>query len=112
MPPNTVSVTRPGRYGNLWTPEKYWEAGYRGSLEVAIEHCVEAYRAWLEGRDHWAHGIPLPPVPDLAPLRGKNLACWCKEGARWCHADVLLDLANQPRPKTAGAAVDESGGQV
>jgi hypothetical protein len=25
-------------------------------------------------------------------LRGKNLACWCKEGP--CHADVLLELAN------------------
>jgi hypothetical protein len=26
-------------------------------------------------------------------LRGKNLACWCKEGTP-CHADVLLELAN------------------
>lgn len=29
----------------------------------------------------------------LAPLRGKNLACWCKLG-EMCHADVLLWLAN------------------
>jgi hypothetical protein len=28
-----------------------------------------------------------------AELAGKNLACWCKEGAP-CHADVLLDMAN------------------
>lgn len=27
-----------------------------------------------------------------ANLRGKNLACWCKDGP--CHADVLLELAN------------------
>jgi hypothetical protein len=32
----------------------------------------------------------------LGQLRGKNLACWCKPGAP-CHADVLLELANQPR---------------
>lgn len=25
-------------------------------------------------------------------LRGKNLACWCKESP--CHADVLLEIAN------------------
>lgn len=25
-------------------------------------------------------------------LRGKNLACWCKESP--CHADVLLEVAN------------------
>jgi hypothetical protein len=94
MPPNTLYVGRPTVYGNPWTPQKYWGAGYRGSLEVAIKHCVEAYRAWLEGREHWAHGIPLPPVPDLAPLRGKDLACWCRVGSP-CHADVLLDLANR-----------------
>jgi hypothetical protein len=29
-------------------------------------------------------------------LGGKNLACWCAEGAA-CHADVLLDLANEGR---------------
>ncbi len=31
----------------------------------------------------------------IAPLRGKNLACWCKLDAP-CHADVLLELANRP----------------
>lgn len=25
-------------------------------------------------------------------LRGKNLACWCKESP--CHADILLEIAN------------------
>ena len=25
-------------------------------------------------------------------LKGKNLACWCKNGP--CHADVLLEIAN------------------
>lgn len=33
------------------------------------------------------------PLPDLAQLRGKNLACWCGPGEA-CHADVLLELAN------------------
>jgi hypothetical protein len=29
----------------------------------------------------------------LEPLRGKDLACWCKPDAP-CHADILLRLAN------------------
>ena len=31
---------------------------------------------------------------DLAPLRGKDLACWCRLDQP-CHADVLLELANK-----------------
>lgn len=94
MPPNTVKVCRPGPYGNPFKVAAYWDAGYSGSLEVATRHCVEAYRAMLLGREHWAHPIPMTyPLPDLEPLRGKNLACWCKPGTP-CHADVLLELAN------------------
>lgn len=29
----------------------------------------------------------------LAPLRGRDLACWCKPGEP-CHADVLIEIAN------------------
>lgn len=32
--------------------------------------------------------------PDLAALRGKDLACWCPLDQP-CHADVLLELANR-----------------
>ena len=51
-------------------------------------------------------------LPSLAPLRGKNLACWCRLCARHvatgrpfdepcpdcapCHVDVLGDLTNAP----------------
>ena len=27
-------------------------------------------------------------------LRGKNLACFCSLDQPWCHADVLLRVAN------------------
>ena len=33
-------------------------------------------------------------LKSLPELRGKDLACWCKEGAE-CHADILLKLANR-----------------
>lgn len=32
----------------------------------------------------------------LAPLKGKDLGCWCKLTER-CHADVLLKWANGQR---------------
>lgn len=33
---------------------------------------------------------------DLAPLRGKDLACWCGLDCA-CHADILLEMAAEAR---------------
>lgn len=94
MPHNTVSVTRPGKWGNPFTIAAYYDAGYSGSATVAAQHCVDAYRAWMLGNKHWAHGCVQEDAPDPThELRGKNLACWCPIGHP-CHADVLLELAN------------------
>lgn len=93
MPQNTVSVARPGKWGNRWRPCDYRAAGYKPSDSVALETCLHAFRAWITGEWHWAHGNSLPVPPDPTELRGKNLACWCKPGEP-CHADVLLELAN------------------
>lgn len=35
--------------------------------------------------------LPVPHPPDLAPLRGHDLACWCPLDQP-CHADVLLEM--------------------
>jgi len=71
MPPNTVSVARPGRWGNP----------VRVGPRMTAAEAVAFYR-----RSH---------VPsDVSLLRGKNLACWCPLDGP-CHADVLLELANQ-----------------
>lgn len=72
MPPNTVSVTRPGYYGNPFSP------GNSGGVDPVLRFRCE-----------------IAPLLDIEPLRGKNLACWCSPGAS-CHADVLLELANSP----------------
>jgi hypothetical protein len=71
MPPNTVSVCRPGKWGNPFTFEN------SGSVHPAIRFACEVL-----------------PLLDVEPLRGKNLACWCKIGA-WCHGDALLKEANR-----------------
>lgn len=83
MPPNTVYVGRPSRWGNPFLVNQ------GSSLEFRAGQ-VEKYRKMIEGN--------LWPEPNLqsivAELRGKNLACWCREG-QVCHADVLLEIANK-----------------
>lgn len=82
MPPNTVSVTRPGKWGNPFVVGKDGDAA----------ECVALYRHEMKVR------IKAPIFGEstregLASLRGKNLACFCPLDQP-CHADVLLELAN------------------
>ena len=42
-----------------------------------------------------ASARPATEAEVRAQLRGKNLACWCALDAP-CHADVLLEIANNP----------------
>lgn len=75
IPPNTVKVSRPGKWGNPYSVEEYGR------------------QAALFNFRNWINGLVLIGARDLSELRGKNLACWCREGAP-CHADVLLEIAN------------------
>jgi hypothetical protein len=70
MPPNTVSVCRPGKWGNPFT------FANSGNVHPALRFACE-----------------VAPLLDVTPLRGKNLACFCALD-QMCHADVLLELAN------------------
>lgn len=72
MPPNTVYVGRPTRYGNPFTKAN------SGTVDPAIRFACE-----------------VAPLLDTEPLRGKNLACWCSL-EQPCHADVLIEIANTP----------------
>lgn len=71
MPPNTVSVARPGRWGN----------SFRVNSCTTAVMAVKLFGLWVDR--------------ELAreELRGKNLACWCPLDQP-CHADVLLEIAN------------------
>ena len=101
MPANTVKVDRSTRWGNPFKPEGYWDAGYSGSLQIALIHCIAAFKAWMEGKSHWAHAGEMSPRPEIESLRSKNLACWCPLG-KPCHADVLLELANEANQSMEG----------
>lgn len=99
MPPNTVVVSRPTKWGNPFDWQEVM-AEWGGSEEEAKAAAASIYRDWLGMREPERFSVHLrgPRVSilaDLSSLRGKNLACWCKAGAP-CHADVLIELANQP----------------
>lgn len=83
MPPNTVSVARPTKWGNAY------RVGDHGChpLPYTQQMVVQLYRSYQ------VPGSDLERRARLE-LRGKNLACWCKLGDP-CHADVLLELANK-----------------
>lgn len=101
MPENTVSVARPGKFGNPFTKENAIESGY--ATEDTWPHfVVRCFRDWLtsaSGCDWWQgrqSDARLAMIrANLSDLHGKNLACWCALD-KPCHADTLLELANPP----------------
>ncbi len=118
MPPNTVKVDRSTKWGNpfrVMGEDEYLmcDASHRRTILtpwVVFSHeqfihmpatpamAVAAFRLWLAGffepNGSNGYGIVRPCTLDVRELRGKNLACWCALG-KPCHADVLLELANQ-----------------
>lgn len=89
IPANTVKVDRATKWGNP----------FRLPGGARPQEVVDLYRHQLCVRGHvtnrTAHGAQRVTVDDVRrELRGKNLACWCKPGAP-CHADVLLEIANE-----------------
>lgn len=81
MPPNTINVARPTKWGNPF------KVGFE--VATAEEACRKFY-LFLCGS-----GYPgkRERMGDVRQLAGKDLACWCKLTAP-CHADVLLEVAN------------------
>lgn len=88
MPPNTVSVSRPHRYGNPF------RIGIPGVADAgaAVEHFRRALLAGKVVIKHHKRGVTTTEHI-RAELGGKNLACWCPLDQP-CHADVLLEIAN------------------
>lgn len=101
MPANTVSVTRPGPWGNPYRVGDFLEIdGQRVKIKTNL-HARTLYRDNVAvfnleiARSGTGAGAKAARawVARLSELRGKNLACFCKIGEP-CHADVLLELAN------------------
>lgn len=118
LPAGTRCVDRSSRWGNPFPVEKVrrriatsWDFGFNTdtrlwnsyflnrvkprlrevSQALAEQAAVDIFRACAEEfRDFDPEGF----AEWIAPLRWRNLACWCALDTP-CHADVLLELANR-----------------
>ena len=104
MPEGAVYVGRPTRWGNPFVVSQGFAAERAVALFSYTAHGIWVPHACLDEVDsaqayraHWAwlerlggHPVELA----RAELRGRDLACWCPLDAP-CHADVLLEIANQ-----------------
>jgi len=77
IPADAIYVGRPSKWGN---PFKIGIDGTRA--EVIAKYRSRVLNILMFTDSHF-----------LDDLRGKDLVCWCKPQP--CHADVLLELANQ-----------------
>jgi len=94
MPPNTVYVGRPTKWGNPYPISRLLS---RDGAIVLFELLfgIEPSEP-LDNRQKFfrSRGEKYPVADVRRELRGKNLACWCRED-QLCHADVLLEIANE-----------------
>jgi len=91
LPENTVCVDRSTKWGNPFIVGKHGTQA----------ECVDLYKKLLGGHlcitidnTQQQEIVIRHVIKNLHRLRGKNLACWCREGTP-CHADILLEIANQ-----------------
>jgi len=92
MPPNTVYVGRPSRWGNPFEIgliacgcRSAGECSHNSFRRETPDEAVASFRSIARS--------PQRIEQIKQALRGKNLACWCPLDQP-CHADVLLEIAN------------------
>lgn len=118
MPEGAVSVTRPGKWGNPFKVGGYFRIVHkslgdsistegRGGftyLQCLLTEYLDPSFALIDTSakavEFYRRYVELYPRKNIEELRGKDLACWCplvdKDGKPVpCHADVLLEIANQ-----------------
>jgi hypothetical protein len=87
MPPNTVYVGRPSKWGNMYKVGDSFPFDEDNKMTQA--EAVSLFEAEMQTKR------TIGTLDDyLSPLRGKDLACWCKVGTP-CHADVLLKFISE-----------------
>lgn len=92
MPPNTIYVGRPTKWGNPFVVGK--PGGAYSPMVKDQRHAWQLYRSVAINNEKLIAAA-------RTELRGKNLACFCPVPTEpyqedCCHAAVLLELANKP----------------
>lgn len=91
-----VVVARPTKWGNPFKIGRPYPAPCEAVRN--FKSMITTHGWWIPVPMPWPKGmVPTCDATTLQDvkkeLRGKNLACWCKDSP--CHADVLLELANE-----------------
>jgi hypothetical protein len=103
-PEGAIVVARPSKWGNPWSaadfapppdkPDLWLDVAYACFVQL-IEDRRWALANFEDPYEHEVEGC-YPTLEEIrAELRGHDLCCWCPPG-RDCHADLLLEIANQP----------------
>ncbi len=82
MPPDAIYVGRPTVWGNPYVVGSQLLDGTTLTATKAVELYAQHVREVFDR------------ITVRSRLGGKNLACWCPL-SQPCHADVLLELANE-----------------
>jgi hypothetical protein len=80
---------------------------------MTAEMAVSAFREWLiDGGQRYLEPRLREPrlrlLARLPELVGKDLACFCREDAEHCHADVLLEMAQTLHREQRRAVADDA----
>jgi hypothetical protein len=91
MPPNTVYVGRPSKWGNPYAVGKLSDDA---KYPVTAAQAVAFYDRWLHTPGTQGGAGARYRLQAMVELHGKNLCCWCPPNQP-CHADVLLEIASR-----------------
>ncbi|RFZ11213.1 hypothetical protein DSM43518_02053 [Mycobacterium marinum] len=97
--PDAVVVTRSSKWGNPFAigktllVERYYPTFARVDITPRDRREAVAWFSLVLGPD-WGLPVPMRSADVRRELAGHDLACWCPLGQP-CHADVLLEIANQ-----------------
>lgn len=95
-PDDAIIVSRPSKYGNPYIVASVKNEDESSPFNVFHPTAKEAVEAYERMLIEWKRLMPDNFAKWIAPLRGKDLCCYCptSEGT-YCHADVLLRYANE-----------------
>lgn len=96
MPEGAVCVTRPGRWGNQFAPGVSFIVRDECSGETLGKYVCQTRAEAVDLFRNYVDSDAGFDIREAArnELRGKDLACFCPLDQP-CHADVLLEIANQ-----------------
>lgn len=99
-PEGVIVVARPTKWGNPFVVGihgTHAECVHRFALLCAGYVCISDQKIEVREQKQFIDLVR----NEVEALAGHDLACWCPLNAT-CHADVLLAIANEPRPVDIG----------